>query len=96
VLAPLSIGLEPERDNGAGTALGRLAPDRAAVGLDDLATEIEPDPRPTHALWRAVEMVFDAEELLEDAFPEGRRYTRSGVRHGELQGRRAFRRGLPL
>jgi hypothetical protein len=59
------------------------------MGLDDLSTKVEPDTRATDTLRGAVEMVLDAEKLLEDALPERFGHARSGVRHGKLQVERA-------
>jgi hypothetical protein len=46
----LALALEPERDHRADTAFGRFTPDGAAMGLHDLAAEVEPDARASNAI----------------------------------------------
>ena len=72
------------RNSCAAAAIPRLTADRAAVQLDDLPAQIQPNSRAAHACRAAGAVVLDPEKLLKDALAELRGDAGTRVRDGNL------------
>ena len=68
----------------ADTVRSTSASDGAAVRLDDLPAQIEPDPRSLCESSAFAPLVLDPEELFENAILELYGYAGAAVRHGKL------------
>src|SRR5262245_9740570 len=78
-------GKELQEHAGPSSQRTRLAPDAAAVQLDDLLAQIEADAGAARPLLCAAPVVLDAKELLEDARAEIGRDAGPGVRDRHAQ-----------
>ena len=81
-----SGGRQFDRNAGPSIVGARRTPDMPAVQFDDLPAHVQADSR-TARMPAIVELlVFEAEELVEDAGPKGGGHARSGVGHTDRDG----------
>ena len=71
----------------ANAVLTGVAPDVSAVRSDDVLAQVQADARAFALFGIHPSVMFNPEELLEDALPELRGYAGPGIRHGKMQDR---------